>query len=172
MFWGCLTQEWQGFYTAIRSGYVSNYFLGQSCFEINLKSLLMVVFATSLRFSLVNACVSNSPLILSRDNLCCLIYLCLRTMNKCIFVLEAQKWVREGEFFQIWCIPLSVPLQRFFHAPCALFLAPRPGYVPCTSTVTPLKSLDVCKLHWERHLRSSGMHMSFGGKKKMKQIGG
>lgn len=98
---------------AVRAAYVSNYFLGQSCFEINLKSLPMVVFATYLRFHLVNACVSNSPLIFSRDNLCCLIYLCLRATNKHIFVLEAQKWIREGEFFQSWCVPLSVPLQRF-----------------------------------------------------------
>lgn len=59
---------------AVRAGYVSNYFLGQICFEINLKSLPMVVFATSLNLSLVNTRVSNSPLILSRDNLCCLIY--------------------------------------------------------------------------------------------------
>lgn len=77
---------------AVRAGYVFNYFLGQICFEINLKSLPMVVFATSLRLSLVNAHVSNSPLILSRDNLCCLIYffasglrtntsLCLRCTN-------------------------------------------------------------------------------------------
>lgn len=116
---------------AVRAGHVFYYFLGRVCFEINLKSLPMVVFSPLLDFSLVNTCVSNSALILSRNNLCCLIYICLRTVNKCVFVLEAQKWVRKGRFSQSQCIPLSVPSQRFSIFLVLYFLPPD----QCTSHV-------------------------------------
>lgn len=152
---------------AVRAGYVFNYFLGQICFEINLKSLPMVVFATSLRLFLVNAHVSNSPLILSGDNLFCLIYLCLRTRNKHFFVLEAHNWIGEGGFSQSQCIPLPVSAQ----APCALFSVPRSMHIPCVTMGTPLKDPSASQLHWWRCLRPYGLYMSSEGRKEITQVG-
>lgn len=126
---------------AVRAGYVFNYFLGQSCLEINLKSLPMVVFATSFKFSLVNARVSNSPLILSRDNLCCLIYLCLRTMNKRVFVLEAEKWI-EKEFFPKSEYSPSVLVQRFSMLLVLSFLPPEQRTSHVLLLLTSLTGLD------------------------------
>lgn len=136
--------------------------------EINLNSLPMVVFVTSLRLSLINARVSNSSLILSRDKLCCLICFCLRTKSKHFFVLEVHKWFRKRGFSQSHCIPLPVSAQ----GPCALFSIPRSMLIPCVTMGTPLRDPSASQLHWWRHLRSSGFYMGSEDRKEITQTGG